>query len=84
MPGLFGLFGPQRYYITQDEHKELLDYIDRLNTENVKYKTELLKLQTQYEMLKDKLTSYMHQITTIEQSLNEIIDETFKDLRSKH
>ena len=58
-----------RKYKQKVEYIELLDYIEKLNTENNKQKDELLKLRIENKIQNDKLIAYMHDITMIENSL---------------
>lgn len=54
----------------KNDYAELLNYIEKLNTENNKQKDELLKLKVEYQVQTDKLLSYMHDVIMIENSLH--------------
>tara|TARA_B100001250_G_C19743398_1_gene764117 strand:- start:364 stop:594 length:231 start_codon:yes stop_codon:yes gene_type:complete len=51
------------------EHKELLDHIEKLNTENNAKNDELMKLKMEYKIQNDKLLAYMHDALMIENAL---------------
>ena len=78
MVNIFALFTrPAKHHtLTKDEYHALLEHIEQLNLEIVKYKDELNKLHKKYDMQTEKLVAYMNDMNMIEQKLNEALGHT--------